>query len=166
MRKTQIPIGTRFGKLTVIECAESDKHGNQYVLVSCSCVDHTVKRMRATALTLLPYEDRNGKARLPHRSCGCESRRAYREYWQKRASGIRKLVRRNVWRAYQNTPDAGVVANEFKLPKPLIFAMVRIYNWKQLRSKHGHSRGSAIPQGSKAREEWDRKQEARTAESL
>jgi hypothetical protein len=121
--------------------------------------------MRATALTLLPYEDRNGKLRLPHRSCGCESRRAYREYWENRASGIRKLIRRKVWLAYQNTGDLGVVANEFKLPKPLAYAMVRLYNWKQLRAKHPHFKIGAIPQGSNAKEDWNRKQMADMDES-
>jgi len=165
MRKTQILIGARFGKLTVIGYAESDKHGNQYVLVSCRCIDHTVKRMRATALTLIPYEDKNGKARLPHRSCGCESRRAYREYWENRASGIRKLIRRKVWFAYQKTADLGAIANAFKLPKPLAYAMVRLYTRQQVRAKHPHYRLAAIPKGSKAGEEWLLKQMADTAES-
>jgi hypothetical protein len=155
MEKKQIRMGTRFGRLTVIGNEDSDRHGNQYVTVRCSCIDHTVKRMRATALTMEQYVDKNGKIRLPHRSCGCESKRAYREYWDKRAAGIRKLVRRQVWLAYQKTPQFTVVATRFNLPAQLISAIVRLYNWN-----HDASKFSAIPRDSKARREWDQKRSA------
>jgi hypothetical protein len=155
MQRKHLEIGTRFGKLTVIGNEESDRHGNQYVLVRCSCFEKTVKRMRATALTMGQYVDKNGKIRLPHRSCGCESKRAYREYWEKRAAGIRKRVRRQIWLAYQKAPQFAVVAIQFNLPAQLISAVVRLYNWN-----HDASQFSAIPRDSKARREWDEKRSA------
>jgi hypothetical protein len=132
MKKRQIPLGSRFGKLTVIGYAESDRHGNQYLTVRCSCSDEKVKRMRATALTIKPYEDKNGKVRLPHRSCGCESKRAYQEYWDKRAAGIRKRVCSEIWKAYQKGPHAERLAERFNLPVQLIIAISRLCNSKRM----------------------------------
>ena len=142
MKKTQIEIGERFGKLTVIGFEPSDAHGNQYVRVKCSCQKDTEKRMRATALTMEPYEDRNGKWRLPHRSCGCESKRAYQEYWEKRARGIRKLVRQKIWRHCQDGTRIDRIAVKFNLPVPLIFAIARVYNADRLRRRARPFRGA------------------------
>ena len=128
MKKTPIELGRRFGKLAVIGYEPSDAHGNQYVRVRCSCWEHTEKRMRATALTMEAYEDKNGKLRLPHRSCGCESKRAYQEYWEKRARGIRKLVRQRIWKSCQKEVGLLAVASEYKLPVPLVIAIARVYN--------------------------------------
>lgn len=148
MRKKRISIGTWFGKLEVIDYAESDRHGNQYLIVRCNCPSGTVKRMRATALTIKPYVDANGKVRRPHTSCGCQSKQAYRDHWMTRASGIRKRVRRNIWIKYQEDLDVEALADQYQLPKPLIYAIVRLYN-----QRHDASRMSAIPRNSKARQE-------------
>lgn len=133
MKKTQIEIGERFGRLTVIGYEPSDAHGNQYVRVRCSCWEKTEKRMRATALTMQAYEDRHGKLRLPHRSCGCKSKEAYREYWEKRARGIRKLVRQKIWKMCQERLSIEKVEKEFNLPRPLILAIAQLYHWDRKR---------------------------------
>lgn len=149
MQKRHVEIGAEFGKLVVIGYAESDEHGNQRVVVRCACAEQKVKTVRLTALTFEPYEDKNGKLRLPHRSCGCESKRAHKEYWELRARGIKKRVRKRIWKAHQDGLRFDELALKFRLEAGVISAICRIENVVQLPAK-----GGAIPKNSKAREQW------------
>jgi hypothetical protein len=146
MEKRAFKIGERIpgSLLTVTMFAESDRHGNQRVQVRCDC--GTVKIMRATALTMKTSVDANGKIRKPHRSCGCESKNAYRRYLNDRAKGIRKKVRRDIWLDYQHGISFAELAARYpRLDVPVITAIVRLYN----RNRHV-SRGSTVIRGSKA----------------
>lgn len=147
MRKRPFTLGQRIpkSKLTIVGFAESDRHGNQRVTVECDC--GRKKTMRATALTMKATYDRNGKERKPHRSCGCESKRAYRNHLDDRATGIRKKVRRAIWLAHQEGLNFKQLAVRFpRLDEAVISAIVRLYN-----SDHDPSRKSAMPKHSKAR---------------
>jgi len=147
MKKRTFTIGEQLpgSLLTVTGLAESDRHGNQRVKVLCTC--GTEKIMRATALTMKTTEDRNGKVRKPHRSCGCKSKRAYRDYVDNRAAGIRKKVQRQIWLDHQEGKSFIQLAAEYpSLGAPVISAIVRQYN-----RNHDASKKSAIPKDSKAR---------------
>jgi hypothetical protein len=147
MKKRSFTIGQRIpgSKLVVNAFAESDAHGNQRIEVVCDCGNKKI--MRATALTMKSTWDRNGKERKPHRSCGCESKRAYTNHLDDRATGIRKKVRRDVWLAHQKGKTFAQLAVQFpRLDVPVISAIVRLYN-----RKHGPSKTSAIPKGSRAK---------------
>lgn len=110
--------------------------------------------MRLTALTFEPYVDKHGKVRLPHRSCGCESKRAHREYWELRARGIRKRAWKRIWRAHQDGLTFHELAQTFNLEEGVISAICRLYN-----ARHPAQTGGAIPKKSKAREDWLRQTE-------
>ena len=147
MKKRSFKIGERIpgSLLTVTALAESDRHGNQRVKVRCIC--GTEKTMRATALTMKATRDKNGKERKPHRSCGCESRRAYRDFLDNRAPGIRKKVRRDIWLAHQEGKTFSQLAARYpRLDAPVISAIIRLYN-----RDHDASKMSTIPKDSKVR---------------
>ena len=102
--------------------------------------------MRATALTMKATRDKNGKERKPHRSCGCESRRAYRDFLDNRAVGIGQ-IQRQIWLAHQEGKTFKQLAAQYPRPDvPVISAIVRLYD-----RDHDASRMSAIPRDSKVR---------------
>jgi hypothetical protein len=147
MKKRSFTLGQRISgsKLTVVGFEQSDRHGNQRVTVRCDCGNE--KAMRATTLTMGPRWDKDGKERRPHRSCGCESKRAYRNHLEVRAAGIRKKVRREIWLAHQEGKSFKQLAAEYpRLDAPVISAIVRLYN-----RNHDASKISAIPKDSKVR---------------
>ena len=151
MQKSRVQVGDEFGKLVVIGLAESDAHGNQQVTVRCSCPAQTEKTVRLTGLTFEAYTDKNGKLRSPYRSCGCESKRAHREYWELRARGIRKKAQKRIWKAHQDGLNFKQLAEKFRLPAGVISAICRLYH-----ASHPGYVGGSIPKGSKALEEWIR----------
>jgi hypothetical protein len=129
MKKLEFKIGEVVPgtKLMVIGMEESDAHGNQRVLVRCLW-DGIEKVMRASAMTFEPYEDKNGKLRLPHRSCGCQSRLAHQMYWEKRAKGIRRMVQQRIYRARRSrTRTFQELALEHNLPLPVVTTIFRLY---------------------------------------
>jgi hypothetical protein len=71
------------------------------VLVRCSCPAATEKAVRASRLTMEPYEDPTGKLRLPTRSCGCEAKEAFRQNIQYKASCVPPAKKIEIWSAYQ-----------------------------------------------------------------
>jgi hypothetical protein len=127
-------------KLRVVALEESDSHGNQRVRVQCEwLVDGvscgTEKVMRATALTLSAYRDRNGKLRKPHTSCGCQSKRAHRLYWVNRAEGIRRLVQRNIYRERKYSRKSyEELAAKYGIPVQLARMVYQVYK-KRLRAR-------------------------------
>jgi hypothetical protein len=150
MRKRQVEIGTRFGNLTVIAQAGSDHKGNQLVRVRCDCPEKTELTVRLTDLTLKPYSDERGKLRKPRQSCGCAAKRAYRDYWDRRARKFRKCSQRTIWEDYQVFGSFAKVAKRRRLPVPLVSAVCRVYEAKN----HPKPHGGAIPYGSKAYFDW------------
>jgi hypothetical protein len=120
-------------KLRVLEHLASDSGGNQRVLVRCEWFVNgrrcdTEKPMRATDMTRQPYEDRNGKPRLPHRSCGCQSKLANQIYWENRAKGFPRRTQQDVYRGMvsgHQSPEQ--LAKRFKLPINLITTIFRVY---------------------------------------
>lgn len=141
MRKRAIQVGERFGKLEVIGLEPSDARGNQMVRVRCSCPDQTEKLMRLSSLTFEPFYDRGGKLRQPYRSCGCESKRAYRDHLEQRAAGLerkfgRKVLRR-IWNNYQYGRSINAIAAARKLPPEVILAVIRRYNRKRRHPRRG-----------------------------
>lgn len=157
MKKRIVNLGDTFGKLTIIAFERSDPRGNRMVRVRCSCPDHTEKVVRLSGLTFEPYSDRQGKWRSPYRSCGCESKRAYREHLEDR---VKKLVKRlgrrrgkrflrKIWQRYQRGNTIEEIAARQRLEAPLILEAVRLFN-----KTHPNPVGGAIPRGTKAYGEW------------
>ena len=136
MRKRELLIGALVPgtKLRVRERLPSDSHGNQRVLVQCEWFAKgkkcdTVKPMRVTDMTRKPYEDRNGKLRLPHRSCGCQSKLAHQIYWEKRANGLPRRTQQNIYRGilwHHLSPQT--LAHRHKLPVNVITTVFREYS--------------------------------------
>lgn len=127
MNKRTVPIGKKFGRLTVIGASESDKHGNQLVRVRCDCPRRTEKTIRLCALTAKEYTDRSGKLRRPVRSCGCESRVAYVEFLDRRAKGFNKRFRRLIYKSHQGGATFQEIGRMFRnvVPPEVISAIIR-----------------------------------------
>ena len=139
MKKRELKVGEYVPGtyLRVLGYAPSDQHGNQRVRVQCEWVVNgkycdTIKVMRVTAMTMKPYEDKNGKVRLPHKSCGCQSKLAHRLYWEKRAKGIRRLVQQKIYRAHKTYRTSFQdLAKEYKMPMQLVTTIFRVYSARQ-----------------------------------
>jgi hypothetical protein len=133
MRKRQLKIGQVVPgtRLRVLEHLESDLHGNQRVRVRCEWIVNgdrcgVEKPMRVTDMTRKPYVDKNGKARLPHRSCGCQSRRAHREFWERRAKAIPVGARRTIFMMLEDKRSLESVASQRRLPVTLVATIYRL----------------------------------------
>jgi hypothetical protein len=155
MKKRELKIGELVPRtrLRVLGLEPSDSHGNQRVRVQCEWYVRgklcgKIKVMRATAMTIKPYEDRNGKLRLPHRSCGCQSWLAHQLYWEKRAKGMRRLIQQKIFRGrYRYRESFQKLAKEFKMPVSLVTTIFRLYAAK-------YKRAHPEPVRRRAREEW------------
>jgi len=133
MRKRRLEIGklVRGTKLRVLERLESDAHGNQRVLVRCEWTVNgeccgVIKPMRVTDMTRRPFVDKDGKARLPHRSCGCQARRARREYLERGANGLPAGVRRGILLRVDSGHSIETVAHERHLPVSIVSTVYRL----------------------------------------
>jgi hypothetical protein len=151
MPRAHVQVGDQFGNLTVIDLAGSDERGNQLVRVRCSCLNRTEKTVRLSGLTFKPYYDGSGKERKPYRSCGCESKRAHRDFWELRARRLKARIRRSIWAACQQGKTLDELTNRYELPAGVILAACRLYN-----RKHPARLIPAIPYGSKAASEWSK----------
>lgn len=137
MRKRRVPVGklVRGTKLRVLEHLESDSHGNQRVRVRCEWIVNgeccgVEKPMRVTDMTRKPYVVKNGKAKgkvvLPLRSCGCQSRRAHREFMERRANAIPAGVRRAIFLMVDGGGSFETVANRRNLDPDLVRTIYRV----------------------------------------
>jgi hypothetical protein len=145
VNKREVELGSRFGLLTVIGKAGTDKRGNQLVRVRCDCPDHTEKVVRLAALTCKTYVGKDGKTRKPLRSCGCASKAAYREYWEMRAAGLGKRAQRALWESHQKGETFKEIALRSNLPPGVVAAACRLYNQGNPKPICG-----AIPHNTKA----------------
>ena len=134
MRKHQLSLDEKIPgtELVVLEFLPSDKGGNQMIKVRCEADVNgrpcgTVKAMRVTAITMHPYVDKNGKLRLPHRSCGCQSRRAHREYWELRARKIPGRIKMEICQQNASGKSFQVLSKDFKLPLGVVTTVIRLY---------------------------------------
>lgn len=152
MNKRKIPIGEKFGQLTVIEAAGTDTRGNQLVRVRCDCPEETEKVVRLAALTSKAYIGKDGRKRKPLRSCGCLAKAAHRKYWEKRAAGLGRRAMRALWAQHQSGKTFTEIGLRSELPPQVVAAACRIYN-----NYHPKPICGAIPQGSQAYWEYQRK---------
>jgi hypothetical protein len=121
-------------QLRVIGYAErSDKYKKQLVRVRCEWTKNgkvcgTERWMRVTAMTHMPYPDKNGKMRFPQVSCGCRSRQVCREYWENRAKKTARVVRQAIyWGHVGDGRSYDDLAREFKMPKQVVTTILRLY---------------------------------------
>jgi hypothetical protein len=126
VKKKAVRIGARFGMLIVIGRADSDARGNQRVCVRCDCGKE--KTVRTANLYMQPYRDRNGKLRAPVRSCGCQSRRAYREILERRARGVKQKTRKRLHRAFSRGYGLSWISQNYRLPSEVVSALYQ--DWR------------------------------------
>jgi hypothetical protein len=129
MRKREIKFGEVVPGtyLLALGPLPSDAHGNQIVRVRCELCG-TEKPMRATAMTMRPFEDQDRKTRRPNKSCGCLSRAAHAQYWETRAKGIRRRVQRRIFLGHQTAHKSfKTLADDYDMPEQLASTIFRLY---------------------------------------
>lgn len=134
-------------KLRVLGPARSSG-GNQCVLVRCEAivgwrVCGKEKVMRVTDMTRRPFEDKDGKVRLPCRSCGCQARRTNREYWERRARGFSRRFQQDIyWAMVSGHRSPAELKRRYKdkLPVNLITTIFRLYSENPSQRRERRSR--------------------------
>ena len=129
MKKREVKLGEVVPgtHLRALEHRPSDARGNQRVLVRCELCGKE-KEMRVSAMTHGEYVDRNDKRRKPARSCGCESIRTCREFWEKRANGIPRRVQRKIYFGHQwYHKSFKALGKEFTMEEQLASTCFRVY---------------------------------------
>ena len=161
MRKIRLEIGKLVAgtKLRVLEYLPSDTSGNQRVRVRCEwIVDGKLcgveKPMRATDLTRKSFVDGKGRPRRHYRSCGCQSRKAHREFWESRAKAIPAGSRRAIFLMIDSGASFERVKAERNLPLGLIRTIYRV-EVEALRPEVERWVAEHCPPGTKpGRREW------------
>ena len=72
-----------------------------------------------------------------------------REYWERRAQGIKIKARRRIWRAHQDGLTFNELAKKFRLNVGVISAICRLYH-----ARHPGHIGGSIPKGSNGVVPW------------